>query len=1456
MKKEITLLVLLCMAFAVAAAIPPAMPGEGSTVNAVFNYANSSPVAGEIVLVSCGGEETAVITNAGGEAVIYSLPCAGEMSARLDFEGTPYNDYYGQGVVSGTTTLFELSAFGVLEATAISQNNSQVSAVATVDCGEWSAGLETLEASPASLVVPAGHCTVSVDEGAYEALEPVEVRAGEKTSVVLELEEARFGETLEEKVIKYGSMLAVFAVFAGVLVLLYKYIGKSEEPEKKTKKKKRKKKRRKSKAAAFCLVVLLALAGAAGAASVSNEDNISDHVYDLMDSQGNIPDASSITVSGAGNSVHGCRGTNIIEFGEDNKTWASVGSVASVSPEEFTLELNEPGAHRFYRVRNSECWLDWTKLEIREKPDVRVYSIQAHASDGSGSLKTGVPVLLEAEIRNLGGSMEAGPGDEMMIAFYEEGGGLGKHRVGEASLNSSSQVWEEKGKENATVLWVPENVGTRTLSVSIESFPGIENASETWKLSSSRGVYVEPGPSENTGTRLDIRLEPSEAEAGTGEKIVAYARYYEADTLQPVIGADCILSINGTELVMSEWDTEYKQEASTGLFSVGAYPVKARCSKSGYSEAESGQVPLPVVTGGGKEVQLNRVDGEVFGQLIQGRSGLGPMVKLHIRVERRGLETVLFQEESVRINNYDAVEVKSDAQESEDGYLLGANSSYVEWVFDMNSIPGDELNIMFYADLEGANSTYLNVLLNPVGAECTRKHAEVSISPSNQEGEVGTTRYYQLVIENNDARDCGPTVFSVKRNSGRTGWKFEASSENVYVAPGGENITFIKVTPSLSELPGTYEFSYHVEGPSTHSSEGFAEMAAAKAEYTVTSRQQFTSITGGPVGAPGFSEGEEVDIGFEVHYENLNGTGLGQCELSSTLIGAQTLQMNFDGEKHYLTVHAGKKARGGYEYVINCFEPGYQTKTLEGVVTISPRSSDMKAPVVWLEPLVQWGRSANNASYTIKVRSEDQCGGTVPLVLTTDNRGARIWKQYLSVECGGTGYGQASFAPAGNGVEWFKVTAAHEGDAGANSSETAVYYTASPGKAVEVMSCTGFDALESQANYDECSDPCWNYNKHHTYSVGGLREYSVSAFIERGGSECTSPVKLETSNDGVSFKPVKSVTLNGSETVLAAEGLNAKYVRVTDEECFVKRSTLFLEEEPWDYPDLLASSADYPATITSLDTAIVKANIENNGGTTYEEYSVSLEYEKDGSWVLADQATVFSHASGASKQAELYFKPPAAGAYRLRVKVDANEDVLEASEKNNELETGLVIAYQKTRDCLDITAGLGEGWNLVPFLSGVEKASTCNVQEAYALSNGKTLNLTEELSSSAFEQEHGTTASPIDYEAYGAAWVLVKKECSISYSLPWEQAPSSQNLKNRGNIRETPLQQGWNAVTVMPWMEGNTYAHALSNCEVGWANYWNSEEQAWESLDTESKVTEEDVGRVIVVKTIQECALS
>lgn len=113
----------------------------------------------------------------------------------------------------------------------------------------------------------------------------------------------------------------------------------------------------------------------------------------------------------------------------------------------------------------------------------------------------------------------------------------------------------------------------------------------------------------------------------------------------------------------------------------------------------------------------------------------------------------------------------------------------------------------------------------------------------------------------------------------------------------------------------------------------------------------------------------------------------------------------------------------------------------------------------------------------------------------------------------------------------------------------------------------------------------------------------------------------------------------------------------------------------------------------------------------------------------------------------------------------------------------------------------------------------------------------------------------------GAIWIRANNSCYfISEINPCWVWPKDDRCTGAKDPKEIKLIQGFNYISIMPWMVNYTFAQIFEDCEVKHAYKWNNWEQTFEISrlwdDPSEKITNVDVGDVIVINVQNICNFS
>lgn len=177
--------------------------------------------------------------------------------------------------------------------------------------------------------------------------------------------------------------------------------------------------------------------------------------------------------------------------------------------------------------------------------------------------------------------------------------------------------------------------------------------------------------------------------------------------------------------------------------------------------------------------------------------------------------------------------------------------------------------------------------------------------------------------------------------------------------------------------------------------------------------------------------------------------------------------------------------------------------------------------------------------------------------------------------------------------------------------------------------------------------------------------------------------------------------------------------------------------------------------------------------------------------------------------------------------------------------SGLVFAVTTLSNSYDHETGeailwLHPGWNIVPYGSSVNSLAGTDCQTKAVWFWIPTMK--KYFGTSNFDQTPDSTMQNLleqieidnqnnylyaqNAESFaGGHWIYVENECSIKKNFASGSGEGIDGMK---------LAQGWNFVTISPWMVGKTISSFLGECELLKFNAWDSADQQWVIPDNQS----------------------
>jgi len=1266
------------------------------------------------------------------------------------------------------------------------------------------------------------------------------------------------------------SQLVAFLVAAALLVVIvfavYYFFTKNREteeapprPHKESKEKKGKKGNQHppnpphSPQLPITILLLLLLLPTSQAMQLSNTNNSANHTYDLLLATGHMPMIKSLTVSGWTGSSEGCACTTAVEISDNGVSYASIGTSETLTPQRFSLSFTGTGAHRFIRITNQECALANTTLNITEKPDLVVTAINV-----SGEPMTGIPLNITATAQNIGGPLDASPTSNVMFRFYDTSIDQ-QHAIGEFTLGRNESIWQEGGTAEKSINWMPPVVGTRTLYATVSIYPpapGVES-NETNNIA-SKGILIQAGPEENRTTSLEVSASPSALDLGASANVRITATYIDMLTNQPILGANCTvtLSTNNQAYGMNSSGTGYAWEWAQQSLPVGVTVFSASCIKEGHSGA-SNSAFLAVNSPNGQKVTVQFEEGVLRGTVVMNKKDLGGAQKLRVYVERSGPEIAGFDSGSLRINNHRALAFSTDAHFREGRYWLEENTTSAEWIFNIDYISGDYLNIIFEPELIPAVGTMFTMNITPVRVICSNRPPEAEIIPAEKSGEVGTPLYYQLIIHNKDTEDCPPTDFYASQREGRVGWKYSFSTSHLLVAPGKSNITFLSVEPPLGESPGSYKFKFAAEDNDSHAGTSFSDQHIAEGTYSVSSPKLFAALETN-VSEPVQPAGPGAVFTLTARYYNITNGTIGSCKFVSDFVGPAGAQMGSNGTHFLLELNLSKRSTGNYPYIIECEAQDHKSIAYAGNLTLLQTASPMRYPELSISPVVQQATGNSTVSFATRIRNKEDCTGERQFSLSAaapTGWASKIEGDSPEISCGDERESAIHLTPPANNspaISFVPITANYLDDP--RFATTAYGIIASAPQRAKVLSCLLGDADESAQNLEFAGDPCSNFNIAHNYILPAPQG-RIYITGRTAGQSCEGIVAVEASIDGIAFSKVAEIpATSSSDFVTSFASAGYSRIRIKDEKCRIARTAImYLLPDITGSPELSILGVDSPMLVQGA-AATVKATVRNSGTSAYSSYTTGLVLRNAaGETTPLDFRTTYSHASGTSQEIEFHFIPQVSGRFEIAVVADYANEINESDEGGNSFAISNVEISSAPRY---LTVPLSPGWNFMPFINGALATHNCTLLETYAYEPTARTYLTLDstglsMSNADFDNYtalHGTMLIPKGAGAFGGAWAYSNSTCELAYRIVNASSQSQQAFST------LPLNAGENAVAILPWMIGNTAAAAFGSCGTD-AWVWNAKAQSWAKLSPDYAFSQADEGKAVLLKAGAACHL-
>ena len=152
-------------------------------------------------------------------------------------------------------------------------------------------------------------------------------------------------------------------------------------------------------------------------------------------------------------------------------------------------------------------------------------------------------------------------------------------------------------------------------------------------------------------------------------------------------------------------------------------------------------------------------------------------------------------------------------------YQIGQGANYATSFHDV----ADNSNNGFYPAVQGYDlatglgsfigGSLINALTQGSLPTCVQANPTVSLSPSSQSGQAGSTLNYTLSVTNNDSSACASSRFNLSY-SVPSGFSAALQQSSVNLQPGQTTQIGVSVTSSNSTSPGTYSFTLTAQNQS------------------------------------------------------------------------------------------------------------------------------------------------------------------------------------------------------------------------------------------------------------------------------------------------------------------------------------------------------------------------------------------------------------------------------------------------------------------------------------------------------------------------------------------------------------------------------------------------------------------------------------------------------------------
>jgi len=236
------------------------------------------------------------------------------------------------------------------------------------------------------------------------------------------------------------------------------------------------------------------------------------------------------------------------------------------------------------------------------------------------------------------------------------------------------------------------------------------------------------------------------------------------------------------------------------------------------------------------------------------------------------------------------------------------------------------------------------------------------------------------------------------------------------------------------------------------------------------------------------------------------------------------------------------------------------------------------------------------------------------------------------------------------------------------------------------LGCKFNDTMESEENWLENGNACWNWNEHHTYDLtrllGERKNITQANITFKTGlyKGCPGITLVTVSNYGGGLKAIHSEDSIGHTAyynVSIGDVGEWDYLTISEPNCKVDFTEVWLEFNETKLPDLLLNGSDFNISNTlpfEGDGVEISAVIINNGTANSSGFYVDLLGAGEGGERLLQRKWVDGLEVNESSQINFSWNA-SRGIRYLVLKADAGEEIDEGDESNNSEMGGVVVGY-------------------------------------------------------------------------------------------------------------------------------------------------------------------------------------